>query len=141
MATGKVGYAQQKRLETLLQDTQVQSCFRLLMLHHPLFPEPKRKLEMTRRLKDADELLKVIDQERHTPHLVVHGHNHEYKRQALPKTQSPVLQVASASRTGKKKAEFHVYVIENKELVSVERHIHDPQRDCFVAHDEQGSPI
>lgn len=141
MATGNLGQNQRDRLHTLLHTEEVQSRFRLLMLHHPLFAEPKRRLESTRRLKDAQDLLEVIDQESCAPHLIVHGHNHEYKRQALPHTQSPVLQVASASRAGKKKAEFHVYIIEDKKLVAVERHIHDPKRHCFVAHNEAGIPL
>ena len=49
--------------------------------------------------------------------------------------------MASASRAGKKRAEFHVYVIEDQKLISVERHIHDPDRHCFVPHDEQGNII
>ena len=40
MANGKVGSEQRQRLQKVLQDDEVQSRFRLLMLHHPLFRNP-----------------------------------------------------------------------------------------------------
>ena len=147
MATGEVGVPQRGRLMEALNDPQHADKFTLLMLHHPLFPEPKRRLDMTRRLSDATELVELLDQNQpessHTlVDLIVHGHNHEFKRQALPQTKTPVIQVASASRAGNKhRAEFHVYVIEDGVLHSIERHIHSPEEGRFVPCDEQGAPL
>jgi 3',5'-cyclic AMP phosphodiesterase CpdA len=143
MATGEVGEAQRERLQRCLSAPQAQGAFKLLMLHHPLFPEPARRLDLTRRLRDAEPLIEQLEraEEGARPDLIIHGHNHEYKRQALPNTQVPVLQVASASRAGSKRAEFHVYVISRGSLVRVERHIHDPESGRFIASDEQGLPL
>ncbi len=142
MATGELGAAQRARALELLADPALRGRFKLLMLHHPLFPDPARRLEVTRRLRDAEELVAALDAPGdHTPGLVIHGHNHEFKRQALPRSQAPVLQVASASRAGSKRAEFHVYVVEGGALVRVERHIHDPAGGRFVPCDEEGAPL
>jgi hypothetical protein len=73
--------------------------------------------------------------------LVVHGHNHEFKRMALP-GGSPVIQVGSASRSGTRhRAEFNVYCIEDGQLARIERHIHDPATGQFVPCDEAGEPL
>ena len=139
MATGEIGDEQRNQLKTLLSHPAAQDSFKLLMLHHPLFAEPARRFDHARRLKDADQLLETIDVEEYHPNLIIHGHNHEYKRQSLPKTQAPVLQVGSASRAGKKRAEFHVYVIEEQKLIRVERHIHQPETGEFIPHAEDGT--
>jgi 3',5'-cyclic AMP phosphodiesterase CpdA len=146
MATGEAGVPQRGRLMEVLNAPDHAEKFKLLMLHHPLFPEPKRRLDITRRLYDASELIELLDQNidaspKSLVDLIVHGHNHEFKRQALPQTQTPVIQVASASRTGKQRAEFHIYVVEDGELHSIERHIHSPEEGRFIACDEQGAPL
>ena len=56
-------------------------------------------------------------------------------------TRTPVIQVASASRAGKHRAEFHIYVVEDGALQHIERHIHSPEERCFVPCDEQGIPL
>ena len=69
----------------------------------------------------------------HRPDLVVHGHNHEFKRMVLLGTDVPIIQVGSASRAGsKKRAEFNVYVVEDGTLTAIERHIHDPETGTFT---------
>ena len=142
MATGEVGERQLKLAQSAFASEEMKGRFKLLMLHHPLFAEPARRLEHTRRLKDADALLNALDLPGESaPDLVIHGHNHEYKRQALPKTGAPVLQVASASRAGKKRAEFHLYLISEGRLIGVERHIHDPELDIFIPHNEAGERL
>ena len=141
MATGEIGVEQRRRLKDLLQHPKAQDSFKLLMLHHPLFAEPSRRFDHMRRLKDAEELIHDLDLDENHPDLVIHGHNHEFKRQALPQTDTPVVQVGSASRAGKKKAEFHIYVIEDQNLIRVERHIHNPETGVFVPHNEAGVPL
>ena len=142
MATGELGEAQRARALELLADPALQGRFKLLMLHHPIFPDPSRRLEVTRRLRDAEDLVGALDAPHApAPHLIIHGHNHEYKRQALPRSGAPVVQVASASRAGSKRAEFHVYVVEGGALARVERHIHEPESGRFVPCDEGGHPL
>ena len=143
MATGEVGEAQRARLQAMLTHPKAEGAFRLLMLHHPLFPEPKRRLDVTRRLRDAEALISDLEESTHPPQLIIHGHNHEFKRQALPQSGAPVMQVGSASRvkSGRHSAEFHVYVISQGALLRVERHIHDPEQGRFVACDETGAPL
>ena len=141
MATGEVGEAQLSAARELLKHEGGEGAFKLLMLHHPLFPEPKRRLDRTRRLNDAEALLALIDEPAQRPDLVIHGHNHEFKRMALPQTEAPVIQVASASRAGSQRAEFHIYVIHEGSLLWVERHIHEPESGRFIACDEAGLPF
>lgn len=159
MATGEIGDSQRARLSSLLSSPRRRGLFTLLMLHHPLFPEPKRRFDKMRKLYDAPELISLLDgapqadlEDSAEPveisetlesqvDLIVHGHNHEFKRQALPRTQTPVIQVASASRAGDHRAEFHIYVIEEGALLRVERHIHDPDAGVFIPCDEAGTPL
>lgn len=142
LATGTTGEAQLAGLRSAFDRPEAKNRFRLLMLHHPLFPEPKRRLDTMRRLTDAEALLAALaDLGPAGPQLVVHGHNHEFKRMALP-GGAPVIQVASASRSGEEhRAEFNVYVIEQGRLVAIERHIHDPSTHRFLPCDEQGTPL
>ena len=80
---------------------QARRRFRLVMLHHPLLPEPARRLDTMRRLIDAPAVIGTLRAGPATrPHLVVHGHNHEFKQMAVPGTETPIIQVASASRAG-----------------------------------------
>lgn len=144
MATGELGEDQLSRLKNGLDHPTFKERFSLLMLHHPLFPEPKRRLDQTRRLADAQALIETLDQEQGTAvDLVVHGHNHEFKRMTLPQSQTPVIQVASASRTASAKhsAEFHIYVIEDGKLKAIERHIHHSDTGQFIPCDESGEPL
>ena len=141
MANGAVGEGQLESLSTLLEHTSLQKKFRLLLIHHPLLPEPKRRLDSTRRLNDADDLITLLTAERQSRvDLVVHGHNHEFKRMTVPFSDIPLIQVASASRAGEKhRAEFNVYRIEDGALAGIERHIHDPNSGEFIQCDESGS--
>ena len=141
MATGTLGDAQIAAMQAAFRRPEARDRFRVLMLHHPLFPEPKRRLDTMRRLTDADALLAALAELGDDgPGLVVHGHNHEFKRMALP-SGVPVIQVASASRSGSThRAEFNVYVIEDGRLAGVERHIHDPDTGSFRICDEAGRP-
>ncbi len=143
MATGRVGENQLGHVRELLSDEHREGRFCMILIHHPLLPEPKRRLESTRRLEDAEQVIEALagDPERR-PDLVVHGHNHEFKRMVLPGTDVPIIQVGSASRAGsKKRAEFNVYVVQDGTLAAIERHIHDPETGTFTRCDEAGQPI
>jgi 3',5'-cyclic AMP phosphodiesterase CpdA len=143
MATGTLGTAQLEAMERAFRRPEAKDRFRILMLHHPLLPDPSRPADHMRRLTDADQLLarlwKAGDR---GPQLVIHGHNHVFKRNQLPGAPTPIIQVASASRAGTKhRAEFNVYVLRDGALAAIERHIHDPETGRFVACDEQGAAL
>lgn len=143
VANGEVGPAQLAGLKVALAHPEARDRFRLLLLHHPLLPEPARRLDTMRRLVDAGAVIDALrsDPDRR-PHLVVHGHNHEFKAQAVPGTDIPLIQVASASKAGNRsRAEFNVYVVEDGALARIERHIHDPETGRFVPHDDRGRPL
>lgn len=143
MATGRVGDEQLGRLVRALRAPEAEGRFRMLILHHPLFPDISRRMDATRRLSDAQRLVETLwacgDA---GPQLVVHGHNHQFLRQTLPRTGTPVVQVASASKAeGRHPAEFNVYVVRDGALVAIERHIRQPETGRFVACDEAGRPL
>ena len=144
LAAGRIGGPRLEALGRALRHPEVAGRFRLLSLHHPLLPDPQgRRLEGARALRDAHALIETVwGVGPAAPHLVVHGHNHGFARQAVPGTEVPILQVASGSRfAAGKPAEFNVYVIEGQTLVGVERHVHDPDTGLFHRRDEAGAPL
>ena len=61
---------------------------------------------------------------------------------SVPGSKVPIVQVASASRSGKKhRAEFNVYVITDGVLAAIERYIHQPDSGQFLRCNEAGQPI
>ncbi len=143
MATGRVGEQQLAHLKTMLGDARDEGQFCMVLIHHPLLPEPKRRMESTRRLEDADAVIAALSRDKASwPDLVVHGHNHEFKRMVVPNSDIPLIQVASASRAGSRhRAEFNVYVVEDGVLVDIERHIHEPETGLFIQSNEAGEPV
>ncbi len=133
MATGRVGADQLGAMRRAFESPEAEGRFKLLLLHHPLLPDPTRKLEASRRLVDADLVCQSLRSSGAAgPDLVVHGHNHEYREQRVPGTEIPILQVASGSRfRHRHHAEFNVYVVEDGQLVRVERHVHDARTGRF----------
>lgn len=137
LATGTVGDEQRAEVSRILADERLGERFRLVMLHHPLLPDPSRPLDTMRRLTDAPEVVETLRAGR--PQLVIHGHNHVFLRNRLPGTDVPIIQVASGSRRkAGHMAEFNVYRIAEGRLLGIERHIYDEPLDRFVAHDEWG---
>jgi len=144
MAGGAVADTQLARMATSFSDAAVDGRFRLLLLHHPLLPEPARRFDAMRRLGNADEVIEAIRGcGENAPQLVVHGHNHVYKEMVVPGTDIPIIQVASASRSGvgKYAAEFNIYVIRDGQLADIERHIHDRPTGRFIPCDRTGQPL
>lgn len=109
LATGALGAAQCRRLETLLAETQ--GC-RIVAIHHPPHPEAAKA---RKRLTDRDRLLAVL--RRHRCELVLHGHTHHWQLHWLegPTGPIPCLGVPSASALGRRRgyrARYHLYDIE-----------------------------
>ena len=143
MAGGAVAREQLDRMRQMFDAGAVEGRFRLLMLHHPLLPEPARRFDAMRRLGNAGEVIAAIQRcGDRAPQLVVHGHNHVYKEMHVPGTEIPIIQVASASRSGvgKYAAEFNVYVIDDGQLVDIERHVHERATGRFIPCDRHGQP-
>lgn len=140
MATGTVGAPQLEAVRQVLAHPDLQGRFKLVMLHHPLLPDPSRPLDPLRRLTDAADVVSVLREG--GADLIVHGHNHVFLRNRLPGTEVPIIQVASGSRRrAGHMAEMNVYRIGEGRLQAIERHIYDEQADTFRAHDEWGRPL
>ena len=139
-AGGRIGSTQIEAMSELLRSEQAKNKFRMVLVHHPLVPDPERKMEFTRRLEDANAFIeKLWELDADAPDLVLNGHNHRYRRCFLPGTDVMNVQAASASRYGgKHPAEFNLYTIQVGELASIERRIFDQTRNDFkrvVAYD------
>lgn len=140
LATGTVGARQRQAVRLLLAAPELAGRFRMVMLHHPLLPDPTRPLDHLRRLTDADEVVTALAES--PPDLVVHGHNHVFVRNRLPGTDTPLIQVASGSRRKVgHMAEFNLYRITEGRLRRIERHIYDERADAFLPHDEWGGRL
>lgn len=94
MATGKLGTRQLDALEKILASLSPGDAFRVLLIHHPLDTDQKRRLK---RLKDADALKALL--QRRGVDLVLHGHDHRHATVWLDgmNGQFPVVGVPSAS--------------------------------------------
>ncbi len=143
LATGRVGIDQLVAMSQAFRHPEAKSRFRMLLLHHPLLPDPALRVETLRRLLDREQVIEALWAVKDRgPQLVVHGHNHAFRRSALPGTPVPIIQVASGSRYGgKHHAEFNIYVVKDGALASIERHIHDRETGRFVPCDEQGQRL
>ena len=144
MANGRIDPGQLSAMKRGFRSEEARSRFRILLLHHPLLPEPNRRLDAARRLDNADELITAL-QELGTdgPQLVVHGHNHEFKAQTVPGLDTPLIQVASASKAGHRHpAEFNIYCIEPQtQQLTIERHVHDPETGLFTPCSASGQTL
>jgi len=137
LATGTIGDEQRRAARQALAAPALAGRFRMVILHHPLLPDPSRPLDHLRRLTDAEAVVGLLSSA--APDLIVHGHNHVFVRNRLPGTDVPVIQVASGSRRKRgHMAEFNVYRVLDGRLRAIERHIYDAASDAFHAHDEWG---
>jgi 3',5'-cyclic AMP phosphodiesterase CpdA len=92
MATGRLGYAQLKKLERILAGLSGEQTFRVLLIHHPLSSDSRIK-----RLTDSFELLALLKQ--YGVEMVLHGHDHVHSTIWIegPKGEIPAIGVPSAS--------------------------------------------
>ena len=97
MATGRVDQTQLSALADLLDTTGERGLFRVIYLHHS--PVPGRE-KWRKRLVNAEAVARTIH--RHGAELVLHGHGHRARRDALPSHAGrvPVIAVPSASALG-----------------------------------------
>jgi 3',5'-cyclic AMP phosphodiesterase CpdA len=108
LASGEVGDLQLERLARVLDETAVEGCFRVVLLHHsPLMDGHIRR----KRLTDARDITDVLTE--HGAQLVIHGHGHEERVDRLSSAHGPMLVVAvpSASYNAPGRAGWNQYRI------------------------------
>ncbi len=94
IATGTLGRIQLAALDTMFTALETAETFRVLLIHHPLQSEERRRHA---RLTDSDLLCELL--RRHGVDLVLHGHDHRHAVTWFdgPSTRIPAIGVPSAS--------------------------------------------
>ena len=113
-ASGRLGDAQLDRLEDLLFELGERDLFRVVLIHHPPLDHDRSS---RRRLLDAPRLREILA--RAGAELVLHGHRHRTRIQALPGPLGPIPVVGARSSTDvgeeeDKLAQYHLYRIESR---------------------------
>ncbi|MED5262010.1 MAG: metallophosphoesterase [Myxococcota bacterium] len=113
-ASGRLGDAQLDRLEALLFELGERDLFRVVLIHHPPLDHDRSS---RRRLLDAPRLREILA--RAGAELVLHGHRHRTRIQALPGPRGPIPVVGARSSTDvgeeeDKLAQYHLYRIESR---------------------------
>jgi 3',5'-cyclic AMP phosphodiesterase CpdA len=93
-AAGSIGAAQLARCGEILSGTARRRFYRILLIHHPPFPNA---VSRHKRLTDLEKFCPLIQQ--HGAELIIHGHSHRRSRAELPGPDArvPVLGISSAS--------------------------------------------
>jgi 3',5'-cyclic AMP phosphodiesterase CpdA len=128
MATGTVGRRQLRMAEQLLTAEACRDRFRLLVLHHAPLP---LHVHWHNRLTDAAELRELLA--RTGAELVVHGHLHRALRQTTPGPGCEIPVVGAGSGTWISRAQYNLYAIEGRRLVSVRTRCYDVEARRFVS--------
>ncbi len=110
-AAGSIGAAQLARCADILSETARRRLYRILLIHHPPFPNAVAR---HKRLMDVKKFYPLIQQ--HGAELIIHGHSHRRSRADLPGpvARVPVLGISSASATSRDplhRAVFRVFRI------------------------------
>jgi 3',5'-cyclic AMP phosphodiesterase CpdA len=129
-AWGLIGDAQLARLEGALKAPELTGKTRVVLIHHP--PVLHKHGEQ-RNLKDRAALAAVLA--RTGADLVLHGHDHDDQRAALPGPGGrsiPIIGGGSASYTGsaERRSRYNLYEIEGGAITWVTR-AHDEATDAF----------
>lgn len=136
-AIGEVDERELRALEAMLDDPLVAPRFKVVMLHHPLLPFEHSKVEYTRRLVNASDVLEIL--RRTNVDMAIHGHNHYYDHVEVPHLGAPgTLHICEAGSTSIAHAsnemfggKFNIYHIDGKSLVKIETHIFESQDSSF----------
>lgn len=133
MAVGTLGSRQLRQAETLLGSEGCAGAFRVVALHHPpLCTHTHWHSQLTDHRALAAMLARV------GADLVVHGHIHRFSREYLPGpggSQVPVVAVPSgtwlAPKDPERRAQYHIYQVEQGQLRGVVVRRWEPQQRCF----------
>ncbi len=137
-ATGRVRDDELLATRELLAHEEIKSRFKVVVVHHPLFPDEHHRVYFNRRLINRADLLDVV---RHGDvDVVMHGHNHVFSIVRVPKLGSPgttfVCEAGSTSMDGggdeRIAGRFNIYTIEDGELQTVESHLFQGHESGFV---------
>jgi len=129
-AWGEIGEAQLARLEAVLKAPELAALTRVVLVHHP--PVLHKGTE-NRNLRDRQAFGQVLA--RAGADLVLHGHDHQDQRGALPGPDGrsiPVIGAGSASYAGgpERRARYSVYEFEGRSITWVSR-VHDEATSFF----------
>lgn len=92
LATGRIGAGQAERLRAVLEDLGRKKLFRVVLVHHPV----RRQGDSRRKaLSDGDRLAAVLAES--GAELVLHGHTHMGRLDALPGPTGPIPSLGSSS--------------------------------------------
>jgi 3',5'-cyclic AMP phosphodiesterase CpdA len=137
-ATGRVRADELRSVEALLDDPEVRKRFTVVMIHHHLVPFEHSRIEYTRRLVNAEEVLRVMREK--CVDLVIHGHNHHFATIEIPHLGGPgTLRICEAGSTSlheyddpKFGGKYNIYHIDDGELRKIETHLYEGEERGFV---------
>ena len=135
-ATGRLGRAQLRALDQVLDETHRQGLFRILLIHHPPIPGV---VGWRKRLTDSAALRDIV--RRRGVEMILHGHSHRSSIQFFESAHGrvPVVGVPSASAIGMRpgrRAQYHLYRLRRNGLnweVEIIVRGYDPEQGSFVA--------
>ena len=134
VAAGELGRAQLDALRRVLDHPEVQKRVVVLALHHPLLYEASWIKTHLEGLRDAPELLSLL--EPLSRGLVVHGHLHRRIRRLLPTPTGKIHHIGATSASlhheaPDRMAGFNLYELEEGGLTRVEAVVYDPATGTF----------
>jgi 3',5'-cyclic AMP phosphodiesterase CpdA len=138
-AGGSIGAAQLARCADILAETARRGLCRVLLIHHPPFPNA---VSRRKRLIDLERFSPLIRQ--HGAELILHGHSHRRSRADLPgpAARVPVLGVSSASAASPDplhRAVFRIFRISRASAgwsTRYQDHAYDHNRGRFIPESE-----
>lgn len=138
MAYGRVANDELEALDRLLGDPRLSGFVKIVMVHHPLLPYPYAKIQASRHLHNADDLVRIL--RNHAVDLAIHGHNHYVSTSILPHLKGTgnlvVCEAGSTSNQSPSAPEFagsfNIFDVVEGHLERIETHIYDGFEDTFV---------
>lgn len=132
MATGSLGLDQMSALKTILENPEVKSRFRLIVMHHP----PRSPYATWhKKLADGEDFIDVIAES--GAELIVHGHLHRELRDEL-KGPDHLAQVIGSNSSiwlaedPTRHASYNIYQIDDGSF-NVERRVYDADKKAYQA--------
>ena len=139
-ATGRINEQQMMRLKFILKDPELASCFKVLILHHPITMTHTTKRKC---LINSDQLSDLLKQ--YPVQIVLHGHGHTSTIDYLEhndNTRIPVIGMASTSCISKEKnqkAEYKLFEVTQQKTqfsLTMHDHVFDHKHHQFIETDE-----